>query len=134
MHTRTKVFSAAAMIAALAAGGSAFTDSNTMPTSQNVGYGTVTVSGATVDHIDYNINANDVSKLDGVTVWLTGDYTGSTTTVQWNNVNTGSPLYAPVTCTTGAFDTTDTKFTCVAPINVVDATSLDVTVTTTPKS
>lgn len=134
MHTRTKVFSAAAMIAALAAGGAAFTDSNTMPTNQHVGYGTVTVTGGTVDNIDYNINATDVSKIDGVTVWVNGDYTGSTTTVQWNNANTGTPLYASVTCTTGTYDSTDTEFDCTAPINAVDATSLDVTITTTPKA
>lgn len=134
MHTKTKLVGAAAIVAALAAGGAAFTDSNTMPTNQRVGYGSVTVTGGAVDHIDYNINATDVSKLDGVTVWVTGDFTLSTVSVQWNNANSGSPTYPVVTCTTGAFDTTDTKFSCVAPINVVDATSLDVTITTTKKS
>jgi len=133
MHTKLKIIGAVATAAALAAGGSAFTDSNTMPTDQNVGYGSVVVSGATVDHIDYNINANDVSKLDGVTIWLTGDYTASTVTVQWNNANSSTPVYAPVTCVTGSYST-DTEFDCTAPIDAVDATSLDVTVTTTPKS
>lgn len=132
MHTKTKLVGAAAIVAALAAGGAAFTDSNTMPTNQHVGYGTVTVTGGTVDHIDYNINATDVSKLDGVTVWVNGDYTASTVSVQWNNAGTG--IYPVVTCTTGAYDSTDTEFDCTAPINVVDATSLDVTITTTPKS
>ena len=134
MHTRTKVFSAAAIVAALAAGGAAFTDSNTMPTNQHVGYGSVTVTGGTLDHIDYNINATDVSKIDGVTVWVSGDYTGSTTTVQWNNANSGTPVYGPVTCTTGAYDSTDTEFDCTAAIDAVAATSLDVTITTTPKA
>ena len=132
MHTKTKLVGAAAIIAALAAGGTAFTASNTMPTNQHVGYGNVTVTGGTVDHIDYNINATDVSKLDGVTVWVSGDYTGSTVSVQWNNANSGSPTYPVVTCTTGAYNSTDTEFDCTAPINAVDATSLDVTITTTP--
>jgi hypothetical protein len=133
MHTRTKVFSAAAIVAALAAGGAAFTDSNTMPINQNVGYGTVSVTGATVDHIDYNVNATDASKLDGVTVWIAGDHTASTVTVQWNNVHTGTPLYATATCTTVTpYVAPDTEFDCSAPINAVDATDLDVTLTTTP--
>jgi hypothetical protein len=136
MRTNVKVMGAAAIVAALAAGGSAFTASNTMPVdAQHVGYGTTNVSGATVDHIDYNIDANDVSKLDGVTVWLLGDYTSSTVTVQWNNDGSDPAAYAPVTCTNKGYDgTTDTEFDCTAPINTADATSLDVTVTTTPKS
>jgi len=134
MHTTTKLVGAAAIVAALAAGGAAFTASNTMPTSQHVGYGSVTVTGGTVDNIDYNINATDVSKLDGVTVWVNGDYTGSTVTVQWNNANSGTPTYPVVTCTTGAYNSPDTEFDCTAPINAADATSLDVTITTTPKA
>lgn len=134
MHTKTKLVGAAAIVAALAAGGAAFTDSNTMPTNQHVGYGNVTVTGGTVDHIDYNINATDVSKLDGVTVWVAGDYTASTVSVQWNNANSGTPTYPVVTCTTGSYDSTDTEFDCTAPIDAVDATTLDVTITTTPKS
>lgn len=132
MHTKTKLVGAASIIAALAAGGAAFTDSNTMPTNQHVGFGSVTVTGGTVAHIDYNINATDASKLDGVNVWVSGDYTSSTVTVQWDNAHSGSPTYPVVTCTTGAYDSTNTEFTCSAPINVVDATSLDVTITTTP--
>jgi hypothetical protein len=134
MHTKTKLVGAAAIVAALAAGGAAFTDSNTMPTNQHVGYGTVSVTGGTVDHIDYNINADDISKLDGVTVWVNGDYTASTVTVQWNNDGSSPATYTPVTCTTGTYDSTDTEFDCTAPIDAVTATSLDVTITTTPKA
>jgi hypothetical protein len=134
MHTKTKLVGAAAIVAALAAGGAAFTDSNTMPTNQHVGYGTVSVTGGTVDHIDYNINADDISKLDGVTVWVNGDYTASTVTVQWTNDGSSPATYTPVTCTTGTYDSTDTEFDCTAPIDAVTATSLDVTITTTPKA
>ena len=48
MRTKIKLVGAAAIVAALAAGGAAFTDSNTMPTNQHVGYGNVTVTGGTV--------------------------------------------------------------------------------------
>lgn len=90
-------------IAAFAAGGSAFTASNTQATTQVVGYGSTTISGATVNSMAYNLNpAGD--NVNSVTLVLAGDTTGSAVSIGFN----GGTL---TSCGTGAF-TTVTTYTC----------------------
>lgn len=88
-----------------AAGGSAFTASNTgMPATDTVGYGATTVSGATVNSLTYNYNTAK-SDIDSVTLVLDGDTTTDAVSLGYNDA-------APVSCGTGAFLTTETTYTC----------------------
>jgi hypothetical protein len=53
------------LIGAIAAGGAAFTASNTLPTTDVAGYGSVTVTGATVNSIHNNVDSSgDVTSVD----------------------------------------------------------------------
>jgi hypothetical protein len=127
MHTKSKIVGAAAVVAALAAGGSAFTDSNTGVTTSVAGYGTVTATGADVAAVHYTVDGSDSSKLSGVTVDLTGDMTASTVTVKWND---GSQA----TCAAGTKDQPvagETQFVCTDEEPITGATSLAITVTNT---
>ena len=72
----TKIIGAAAIVAALAGTGAAFTASNTLPPSV-AGYGSSTISGATATSL------NDTLAADGATITaaalvFTGDQTGRT--------------------------------------------------------
>jgi hypothetical protein len=104
MSRKTKLFAGAVLVAAVAAGGSAFTASNTVPDA-TVGYGTNTVSGATVNSIAYNTNAAG-DNVDSVSLVLAGDTTGSAVSIGFNGASTTS-------CGTGTYDsTTATSYTC----------------------
>lgn len=125
MRTKSKLIGAAAIVAALAAGGSAFTDSNTGVSTSVAGYGTVTATGADVAAVHYNVDSSDLSKLSGVTVDLTGDMTASTMTVKWNDTT-------QVTCAAGSYDGSAlTTFVCTDEETISGATSLAITVTNT---
>jgi hypothetical protein len=103
MRKSARTVLAVAGIAAFAAGGSAFTASNTQATTQVVGYGSTTISGATVNSMAYNLNpAGD--NVNSVTLVLAGDTTGSSVSIGFN----GGTL---TSCGTGAF-TTVTTYTC----------------------
>ena len=66
MHRRTKqLFAAIVLIAVLAAGGAAFTASNTLPPTDSAGYGNVTVTGADVSDI-HNVLSSDGTNIDEV--------------------------------------------------------------------
>ena len=66
------------LVAGLAiSGGSAFTASNTLPTS-TAGYGANTVSGAVVSDIAYVANSTDSSLLDSVKFTSAEDLSGKT--------------------------------------------------------
>jgi hypothetical protein len=95
---------AIAVIAALAAGGAAFTASNTLPASV-AGYGSSTISGATATSLDYTLNG-DGSQITAANLTFTGDLTGRTVKAGFNS----SSL---TTCTVGTYDgTTSTPVTC----------------------
>jgi hypothetical protein len=55
--------------ALIAAGGAAFTNSNSLPQTKTVGYGSSEISGATADSIVYHPSA-DGSTIDSVTIVL----------------------------------------------------------------
>lgn len=105
MAGKRMLVAGAILAGALAAGGAAFTNSNTQPASQVLGYGTTTVSGATVNSIAYNLSA-DGSNVDTVTLTLAGDTTSSAVSIAFN---TG----ASTSCGTGTYDgSTATTYTC----------------------
>jgi len=72
MHKSIKFFGVLAVAGLIAAGGSAYTASNTQAESQVVGYGSTTISGATAKSMVYGLNDTGTS-VTSVTVVLAGD-------------------------------------------------------------
>lgn len=99
---------------AVVASGTAFTASNTgMPATDTVGYGATTVSGATVNSLDYVYNTAK-STVTGVTLVLAGDTTADTVQLAFNDA-------APTTCSdAGTYSDVDTETTydCVVSQDV----------------
>jgi hypothetical protein len=82
MQRKTRrIIVAVAVIALLAAGGAAFTNSIASFGSNNdqIGYASDTIIGATATNLQYNLSP-DNSKIDQVLVTLQGDYTTSSAT------------------------------------------------------
>ena len=104
MRKSSKLIGALAIAGIAAAGGTAFTNSNTQATSQVVGYGSTTISGATVNSMIYNLNpAGD--NVNSVTLQLAGNTTSSAVSMGFNGGATTS-------CGTGTFASTATTYTC----------------------
>ncbi|HXR41803.1 MAG TPA: hypothetical protein VN738_05300 [Acidothermaceae bacterium] len=124
MRTKSKIIGAAAIVAALAAGGSAFTNSNTLPAAVTVGYGTQSISGATATDISYALSA-DGKTIVSETITFTGDLSGAAVTVNtgWNGgaltecdgdktnaTYDGVANTTTMTCTDNEATTTGTEF------------------------
>jgi hypothetical protein len=103
-----KIVVAVAAIAALAVGGAAFTASNVVPDT-TVGYGTSTVTGATVKSIHYTLNGTKTTITDADLV-----FDGDLHTPVLQNVEAGWEGDNLTTCTVGAYNSTDdeTPVTC----------------------
>jgi hypothetical protein len=117
MQRRTKrIVGAIALIAALAAGGAAFTASNTLSTSV-AGYGNVTVTGATITDIS-NVLNTDGQNIDTVNLtFASAILAGQTVTAGFGATAATAPTSLPVTCTeVGGVPTAYTcDFTGIAP-------------------
>jgi hypothetical protein len=82
MQRRTRrIIAAVAVIALLAAGGAAFTNSigSFGTTNDQIGYASDSIIGATATNLQYELSP-DNSKIDQVLVTLQGDYTTSSAT------------------------------------------------------
>ena len=98
---------AALVCGVLAAGGAAFTDSNTQPATHTLGYGTTTVSGATVVSLNYNLDATGAN-INTITLVLSGNTSSSNVSIAFNTGNSTA-------CTLVDYNTTnvgDTTYTC----------------------
>jgi hypothetical protein len=104
MARKIPFLAGAALFAAVAAGGAAYTATSTVPNA-TVGYGTNTVSGGTVTSIKYTTNAAG-SNVDSVALVMDGDTTSSTVSIGFN----GGATTPCVVATT--FDGTSTSYTC----------------------
>lgn len=104
MRKSHKILGVAAAVGIVLAAGSAFTDSNTAPADKTLGYSSTTVSGGTVNDIDYNLNAAGTN-VDSVVLVLAGDTTASAVAIGLNGAATTS-------CGTGVFATSATTYTC----------------------
>jgi len=109
MRKSTKLFGALAVAGLVAAGGSAFTNSNTFAsgaTAPLTGYGSTSVSGGTIDSLKYNLNAAG-DNVDTVTLVLATDTTTSSVAIGFNGGATTS-------CGTGTYDSVaaTTSYTC----------------------
>jgi hypothetical protein len=100
----------AVVLAGLAVSGAgAFTASNTFSNTSDVaGYGTNTVTGATVTNVHYNVDALDSSKVDSIVFTATEDLTGKSSVLTL--FSGASAVVAPNTCAN--VYTTSTAITC----------------------
>ncbi|HEX3615833.1 MAG TPA: hypothetical protein VHU61_04820 [Solirubrobacteraceae bacterium] len=123
----TRIVAAIAVIGAVAAGGAAFTDSNTVPDT-TAGYGTATVSGGTVDSLSYTLSTDGTS-LTQATVVFDGDTTGDTASIAFNAPNTDLQ-----TCDAGTLDSnSNTTYTCpLTGITTADETSVQIALVNNP--
>ncbi len=109
-----RIVAALVLIGALAAGGAAFTASNTLPNT-TAGYGTSTITGATASKIAYTLSSDGLT-ITGATIDL-HTATASDLTSGYT-VQAGFGTGTSVTCTvnasfgTGGTNGTDTEFTC----------------------
>jgi len=106
---KSTLIGAIAAAGVVAAGGAAFTNSNTFAngaTAPLTGYASTSVSGGTINSLKYNLNpAGD--NVDSVTLVLANDTTGSAVSVGFNGGATTS-------CGTGTYSSTNTEttYTC----------------------
>ena len=118
MSKTRKFLGAAALAGVLAAGGTAFTASNSLPAADvTKGYGSQTISGVTAESVTYNTNvAKDT--VTSVGLVLTGDTTAKTIQLAFNDA-------APATCSdAGVYDAVDetTAYGCTVNQSVATAT------------
>jgi hypothetical protein len=119
----TRIVAAIAVIGAVAAGGAAFTASNTVPSSV-AGYGSASVTGGTVTSLTYGLST-DGSDIDTATVVWTGDTSADSTVIGFNGDATQD-------CASGTYDigSGDTTFVCtLSGITTSDETSADIALT-----
>ncbi|MCU1460103.1 MAG: hypothetical protein JWO37_178 [Acidimicrobiales bacterium] len=104
-----KILGAAAAVGMLAAGGTAFTASNSLPAaSVTKGYGSQSITGVTATSVTYNTNTA-ADTVTSVGLVLTGDTTLKTIQIAFNDD-------APATCSdagTYASIADQTTYSCV---------------------
>jgi hypothetical protein len=107
MRFRTsKIVASIAVIGAVAAGGAAFTASNTIP-STVAGYGTSTISGATISSLSYT-RSTDGATITAANLVIAGNMETPLKTVQ---AAFNSDILSA--CVVGTYDgTTSTPVTC----------------------
>lgn len=126
MRKSAKIVTALSVAGLAVAAGSAFTASNTFATGSTApltGYGTTTVTGATVNSLKYNINAVG-DTIDSATLVLAGDTSTSTVKMNYN----GGVSFA---CGTGAVSGTTTiitTYTCTQSQSTAGLTSTGIVV------
>jgi hypothetical protein len=121
----TRIAAAIAVIGAVAAGGAAFTDSNTVPASI-AGYGSNTVSGGTVLSLSYGLSS-DGTDIDTATIVFSGDTTADDAQIGFNNGSTTD-------CAPGALDSaSNTKYVCtLSGVTTAAETSAQISLASNP--
>lgn len=107
MPRKSMLIAGAALFAAVAAGGSAYTASSTVPDA-TLGYGTNTVSGGTVNSIAYTTNAAG-DTVNSVSLVMAGDTTSSTVSIGFNG---GATTACGTGTTNGTSPSITTSYTC----------------------
>ena len=110
MRKSAKVLSAVAVAGLAFAGSTAYTAGNTFAsgaTAPLTGYATTTVSGATVNSLDYNLNAAG-DQISSVTLVLANDTTTSSVSMNFN----GGTSFGCGTGTMSGTTTIITTYTC----------------------
>lgn len=125
MRKSAKIVTALSVAGLAVAAGSAFTAGNTFAsgaTKPLTGYATTTVTGATINSLQYNLNgAGDT--INTATLVLAGDTSTSTVSMNYN----GGTSFA---CGTGTVDATanTTTYTCAQTQSTSGLTSTGVVV------
>jgi hypothetical protein len=124
---KSRLLLAGVAVAAAGVATSAFTASNTLPSTGNVlGSGQVTVTGAIITDINYVPLAADTTVLDKIIFTSSTNVTGQAVTLSLKNGSTPVGVY---TCTLGAY-VTDMLLTCTDtahnPISSFDTVGLTV--------
>lgn len=137
MNTFTRVALGLGAAAVVASGGSALTaaNDNTSVASDELGYGSVTVTGVTVKNIAYNINPADSSLLATVVFKVTENIndTDYDAVLGINGTATSNQR----SCAIGTYSPTapiGTDITCTATDAVATVTTVHLTVKTTSAS
>ena len=140
MRKNFKLLGAVAVAGLVAAGGSAFTATNTGVGPTIAGHQSAAVTGVSVTNVEYVVNTSDASKLSSIVFSETEDVsTGYAATLTLGKGVTATvftrsdraTITAPVTATGSEADGT---ITCATTANVADVDSVALTVaqTTTP--
>jgi hypothetical protein len=128
MRKSVRTLIAVAGVAAVAAGGSAFTASNTMPAGTISGYGQVVSTGATITAVTDNLLSTDNSKLASVVFTSSTDITGKAASMTLKSGTT--VVGSPYTCTLSTYTTGSMTITCATAsnplLNSFDTTGLTV--------
>jgi uncharacterized membrane protein len=112
----TRIAAAVAVIGAVAAGGAAFTASESLPTNV-AGYGTTTVTGGTVTDLNYALST-DGQYIITANLTFSGDVVGDTVGIGFDGYNSG----ALQSCVVGAYTTGSpgsTSVTCTFPATTI---------------
>jgi hypothetical protein len=108
MRNTKKIVASLVAVGALAASGTAFTATNTIP-DKVVGYGSATISGATASALAYRVSA-DGATINGADLTFDGNQEGRTVKAAFN-----SGALAP--CVVGTYDVVG----LTTPVNCNDA-------------
>lgn len=103
MHRRTKRLGAAVgMIAVLAAGGAAYTASNSFPATDTAGYGNISVTGASLSDVQ-NTLSTDGQNITKVTLTFSAAIPSNAVVTAGFGATSGTaPTSLPLTCTVAA--------------------------------
>jgi hypothetical protein len=121
----TKIAIAIATAAAIAAGGAALTDNNSLPASV-AGYGTSSISGATATSLKYTLSA-DGTEINSAALVFDGD-------VEDKTIKAGFGTDNLTACTVGSYDSgqDETPVTCAGfTQDTHDSSTFNVAVTDT---
>jgi len=135
-RNKKRLIAAVAVIAALAAGGAAFTDSivgSPVTNGTTAGYGTMSITGATVTDVNYTLSASGTSVTE-VNFTFTGNLEGDTLELAFDNANLAQCAHTGITngvIPSGAYNsgTGNTTVTCDESETTTAATSLQAAVT-----
>jgi len=105
------------VVCAAAAGGTAMTASNTGVSAGTAGFGSVTISGAVLNSVDFTQSADGTQITDAALV-IDANMTGKT-------VKAGFGTTASTTCAVGTYDATatETPVTCTGYTQSISAAS-----------
>jgi cysteine sulfinate desulfinase/cysteine desulfurase-like protein len=129
MRKSTKIVVATAAACLVAAGGTAFTASNTIPAGGVSGYGGSIATGATVVSYVNNLKPGDASRLDNVVLDTTTDITGKVAQLTLKNAGTivGTSYACSFTVYAAGHSTITCDTSAVWPLlNTYDETGLTV--------
>lgn len=100
MQRRTRrIVGAIALIAALAAGGAAFTASNSLPSTDTAGYGNISVTGASLSDISNTLSTDGQNITEVTLTFASAIPSNATVEAGFGSTANTAPTSLPITCT-----------------------------------